>query len=300
MKDCVSIYVCFSNGTPFSFLDELLGAETMLAARMLWSFFNSRNFNFTPFMEDLVNHNACLSIREAIAIIRKTQGLATTDTLVMFLNIDEFNVLVGRGMRGNNLFVLIVTEDGRDLLSGVFEIIRNLLFLQRTDSFPTLVLPLLTGTLYLPILQLGISSSTPLLPITLSPLQTSSVHTIIKALGCKALENWENNISFGFCLVLISGWPRFVEYFLQEVLHAIKDKHSLEEVELPDIMKDVCNLLKTKYETALQLAEAGVISSALKVAIFRDQVTLSDKVPGSDTTWDKLQGILPIINIVYN
>jgi len=90
------VIVSFANGTPFIQDKESSNARAMLAARVLYSFFRPSTIKWETFVATIYRKPQydALTMDAAFAIIRQALGLTEDELMHVYLNVDEFNVLL--------------------------------------------------------------------------------------------------------------------------------------------------------------------------------------------------------------
>jgi hypothetical protein len=108
LHNSARIFICFGNGTAFCEVDTQFILEEMLALRAFHSYFDITNLTWLNFAHEFlrnVDRTIKITLFDVMKFIRedmkkrlKAKGKELEDhqPLFVFLNVDEFNVLVGK------------------------------------------------------------------------------------------------------------------------------------------------------------------------------------------------------------
>lgn len=122
LNKAVNLFVCFANGTALNSEEEGLDVRTMAAYRMLFGYFNP-TMSWPKFVKKMKKIEPKLTISKVFKIIREDRKTPEEETLCIYLNIDEFNVLVkkdialyGSEVHKSILDAAIAVKDGETKL----------------------------------------------------------------------------------------------------------------------------------------------------------------------------------------
>jgi hypothetical protein len=140
-------------------------------------------------------------------------------------------------------------------------------------SFPS-------GTAFTSMYDLGISSGHPVVPLQhkfLSPTRETGrpklYNELAKKEGFSWLERWEDDNHFKFLDHIIGGWPRPLEYFLEE-LKIDSDKGTpLKDMDMREIGRAVRQRVQERYGTfvctSALIIEQILVTSIAGISVYR-------------------------------